>query len=81
VAEGMGPIVDRSQEHLCPADRAVVHLRRVLNAAADRLEAGDASAGFPDYWDLDFSQLHGADVTLPPGARWQEIPTIEHVGE
>jgi hypothetical protein len=37
---GMGPIVDRSKEHLGAADSAVIALRRVLMKAARDLEAG-----------------------------------------
>jgi hypothetical protein len=37
---GMGPIVDRSKEHLGAADSAVIALRRVLIKAARDLESG-----------------------------------------
>lgn len=37
---GMGPIVDRSQEHLGAADSAVIALRRILIKAARELENG-----------------------------------------
>jgi hypothetical protein len=36
----MGPIFDRSIEHLVPADRAVSSLRKALLQAADRIEKG-----------------------------------------
>jgi phenylpropionate dioxygenase-like ring-hydroxylating dioxygenase large terminal subunit len=38
--EGMGPIVDRSQEHLGTTDRAIITLRQVLTETLDSLERG-----------------------------------------
>jgi phthalate 4,5-dioxygenase oxygenase subunit len=40
ISLSMGPIFDRSIEHLVPADRAVSSLRQVLLQAADRMEKG-----------------------------------------
>src|SRR5260370_37490881 len=41
VQEGMGPVVDRSQEHLGPADRAIIATRRMLlDAVNEVLAAG-----------------------------------------
>ena len=36
--EGMGPIVDRSKEHLGTTDRAIIVLRQLLLEAIDALE-------------------------------------------
>jgi phthalate 4,5-dioxygenase oxygenase subunit len=41
ISLSMGPIFDRSIEHLVPADRAVNSLRRLLLQAAERLEKGE----------------------------------------
>lgn len=41
VQESMGPIVDRSLEHLGPSDLAVITARRSLLAAARALQAGE----------------------------------------
>jgi phthalate 4,5-dioxygenase len=38
--EGMGPIVDRSKEHLGTTDRAIITLRQVLTETLDSLERG-----------------------------------------
>jgi phthalate 4,5-dioxygenase oxygenase subunit len=38
--EGMGPIVDRSKEHLGTTDRAIITLRQVLTDTLDSLERG-----------------------------------------
>ena len=45
VQEGMGPIVDRSQEHLGSTDRAIVTMRRLLLEAVRTVEAGGMPKG------------------------------------
>ena len=45
VQEGMGPIVDRSQEHLGSTDRAIVMMRRLLLDAVRTVEAGGQPKG------------------------------------
>ena len=45
VQEGMGPILDRSQEHLGSTDRAIVMMRRLLLEATRIVEAGAKPRG------------------------------------
>jgi nitrite reductase/ring-hydroxylating ferredoxin subunit len=45
VQEGMGPIVDRSREHLGSTDRAIVVMRRLLLDACRTVEAGGTPKG------------------------------------
>jgi hypothetical protein len=45
VQEGMGPIVDRSQEHLGSTDRAIVTMRRLLLEAVRIVEANGVPKG------------------------------------
>jgi phthalate 4,5-dioxygenase oxygenase subunit len=45
VQEGMGPIVDRSEEHLGSTDRAIVQMRRLLLEATRTVEAGGKPRG------------------------------------
>jgi hypothetical protein len=45
VQEGMGPIVDRSEEHLGSTDRAIVQMRRLLLEAVRTVEAGGKPRG------------------------------------
>ena len=45
VQEGMGPIADRSQEHLGSTDRPIVTLRRLLLEATRAVEAGGRPRG------------------------------------
>ena len=43
--EGMGPICDRSQEHLGTSDRAIIAMRQLLLEATDDVEAGRKPRG------------------------------------
>ena len=45
IQEGMGPIVDRSEEHLGSTDRAIVALRRLLMEATRMVAAGGTPRG------------------------------------
>jgi len=45
VQEGMGPILDRSEEHLGSTDRAIVMMRRLLLEAVKTVEAGGRPRG------------------------------------
>jgi hypothetical protein len=45
VQEGMGPIVDRSEEHLGSTDRAIIAMRRLLLEAVRTVEAGGMPKG------------------------------------
>ena len=45
VQEGMGPIADRTEEHLGATDRAVITLRRLLLEATRTVEAGGSPRG------------------------------------
>jgi phthalate 4,5-dioxygenase oxygenase subunit len=53
ILESMGPICDRSQEHLGPADKGIIQMRRLLREAINTLRAGGTPAGIaPSYYDL-----------------------------
>ena len=41
----MGRIVDRSREHLGPADKAIIQARKLLREAVRAVQAGDSPAG------------------------------------
>jgi hypothetical protein len=45
VQEGMGPIPDRTQEHLGSTDRAIVTMRRLLLEATRSVEADESPRG------------------------------------
>jgi hypothetical protein len=70
ISLSMGPVYDRSQEHLVAADRAVASLRKILLRAADRLEVGD-SIRLPE----DLTDVGAPDVFLAAGehSTWRDL--------
>ena len=67
--EGMGPIVDRSQEFLGTSDRAIVTMRRQLLEATRAVEDGQTPPA------TDPAQLRGirpVDRVLDAGQAWKE---------
>jgi phthalate 4,5-dioxygenase oxygenase subunit len=75
VTETMGPIYDRSQEHLGTSDKAIIRMRRLLLAAARHVaEGGDAPAV---EGDLDYRSIRSAEKILEPGEDWRALGTDE----
>jgi phthalate 4,5-dioxygenase oxygenase subunit len=71
VQESMGAVVDRSREHLGPADRAVIQARRLLLQAAKTVEAGGVPAGIePTYY-----ALRPGEAVIPRDADWRDLIT------
>ena len=70
ISLSMGPIFDRSIEHLVPADRAVSSLRRILLQAADRMEKG-AELKLP----ADLTDVIAPDVFIRKEQRsnWRDL--------
>ena len=69
VQESMGSIVNRSREHLGPADKAVIQARRLLLQAIGTVEAG----GTPPGVEATYYTLHPAEAVLPPDADWRAL--------
>ena len=69
VQESMGPIIDRSREHLGSTDKAIIQFRRSLLDAAHDLQKGIEPPGADA---AGYRNLRAADVTLPRDARWQD---------
>lgn len=67
----MGPIIDRSQEHLVPADRAVVVLRKLLLRSAKNVQDGGDPVAMPG----DVTDVRAPDVFLAHDSRanWHDI--------
>jgi phthalate 4,5-dioxygenase oxygenase subunit len=77
VQESMGPILDRSKEHLGPADKAIVQMRRVLRQAVKTVQQGGDPPGLgPSYYDLTCE----LEVLLK-GADWRRLLAPEITGE
>jgi hypothetical protein len=68
VQESMGPIVDRSQEYLGPADKAIIAMRRLLLAAVRTVGAG----GDPPATDESYYALRAVERLLPDGVEWRD---------
>jgi len=73
VTESMGPVYNRSSEHLGQTDAAVIRMRRMLIKAAKELENGieppalDAS--------LPYERIRSAEKVLEPGEDWRKLGT------
>ncbi len=69
----MGRIVDRSKEHLGPADKAIIQARRLLLAAVKTVRDGGTPRGInPTYYPL-----RASEGVVPRDADWREILTPE----
>jgi hypothetical protein len=65
----MGAVVDRSREHLGPADRAVIQARRLLLQAVRAVEDGGPPAGVgPSYY-----ALRPAEAIIPSDTDWRTL--------
>jgi phthalate 4,5-dioxygenase oxygenase subunit len=63
--EGMGPILDRSREHLAPFDRGVILMRQLLFEAMDAVERGETPRGADP---ATYRNVRAADFIVPDGA-------------
>jgi phenylpropionate dioxygenase-like ring-hydroxylating dioxygenase large terminal subunit len=68
VQESMGPIVDRSQEYLGPADKAIIAMRRLLLQAVKTVQAG----GDPPGCDQSYYNLRAIEDMIAEGEGWRE---------
>jgi phthalate 4,5-dioxygenase oxygenase subunit len=76
--EGMGPIVDRSQEHLGTSDRAIIVMRQLLMEAMSDLEAGAPVRGVDP---ATYSRVRAVDLIIPPVLDWREALKDELVAK
>ncbi len=75
VQEGMGPISDRTQEHLGSSDKAVIAMRNLLLNAVKAVEKGETPRG------TDPSTYRNArphDGLVPAGAEWRDAFATTH---
>jgi len=64
----MGPIVDRTQEHLGASDKAIIAMRRMLLEAARSIGQGISPPGTGS----EYYKLRAIDKVLPSDMKWQE---------
>jgi len=71
--ESMGPIYDRTQEHLGNTDRAIIRMRRLLIKTAQDLADGiEPPATKPS---AEMSRIYSAEKILAPGEDWRVLGT------
>jgi len=76
--ESMGPIYDRTKEHLGYSDKTVIALRRVLLQAARAVEEGrEPPHIIRDAGLNDFSRLRAVKGVVPANGSWRELPDLE----
>jgi len=73
VQESMGPIYDRTREHLSPTDTGIVRVRQLLLDSARAVARGDAPIGLDD--TIAYSQIRSYMRVLPRELSWQEVDT------
>ena len=66
--EGMGPIVDRTKEHLGTTDRAIIALRQLLLEATRAVESGEAVRGVDP---SAYRHVRPVDHKIAPGREWR----------
>jgi phthalate 4,5-dioxygenase len=71
--ESMGRIVDRSKEHLGPADKAIIQARKLLREAVRKVADGDSPAGT----GTSYYALQAQEAVLPGVANWRRELTPE----
>ena len=69
IALSQGAFYDRSKEHLVPADRAVVRVRRVLLDSVQRVRDKLDPVGV----GVDLTAVGACDSQLTDGERWQSL--------
>ena len=77
VQESMGPVVDRSQEHLGPADRTIIVARRMLLQAVKTVREG----GDPPGVDASYYTARAIEKILPKEVPWREAMLPEMYSE
>ena len=68
VQESMGAIVDRSEEYLGPADKAIIAMRRLLLQSVQTVQAG----GSPPAVDTSYYDLRAIERIVPDGEEWRD---------
>ena len=68
IQESMGPIFDRTREHLATSDVAVIRMRRLLLGASRAMESGTPPIGLEG--PVEYHSLHGEELFLPHGESW-----------
>jgi hypothetical protein len=76
--EGMGPIVDRSKEHLGTSDRAIIVMRQLLLEGVHAVETGAPVRGVSP---SSYRAVRAVDKMIPLDADWREALKDELVAK
>ena len=71
VQESMGPIVDRTSEHLGASDIAIIRMRRRMLESVRRCEAGEAPIGL--HTPVSHAHMRSEQRIIPIDAPWQIV--------
>jgi phthalate 4,5-dioxygenase oxygenase subunit len=69
ISTSMGPISDRTKEHLIASDLAVVRFRKRLLDSVERMERGEDPVGVT----ADLSQISAIDAPVPQSGHWRSL--------
>jgi phthalate 4,5-dioxygenase oxygenase subunit len=69
--ESMGPIVDRTREHLGTSDVAIIRMRRRMLEAVERFQNGEPLIGHDP--SIPYDRLRSEQKILPIDAPWQQV--------
>ena len=76
ISTSMGPIYDRTKEHLISSDLAVIRFRKqLLGLPVDAMEGG----GDPIGVDADYSVIAAIDQPVPANAHWRTLAPTHKV--
>jgi phenylpropionate dioxygenase-like ring-hydroxylating dioxygenase large terminal subunit len=78
VQESMGPVVDRTQEHLGTSDKAVIYYRRLMLKKLKEMDEGRALPSHDP--SLDYNQRAGS-FNIPANVPWQDVVKIQETHE
>lgn len=73
ILESMGPMADRSREHLTQSDGSVILNRQLLVRAARQLAAGETPAALEPNADGNLRRLRTTSLNLPAGTAWRRF--------
>jgi phthalate 4,5-dioxygenase oxygenase subunit len=72
--ESMGPMYDRTKEHLGVSDVAVIRMRRVMLDSLRRFQQGEPPIGLAE--PVPYGKLSGSDGLIPIESPWQMVGAV-----
>jgi phthalate 4,5-dioxygenase len=74
--EGMGPILDRTKEHVGSTDRAIILLRQILLESLKQMEAGQPTKAIDP---ASYRNVRAVDKLVPKDIPWKETCKEDYV--